>query len=177
MRSFVVAIGLGASLLLFSGQADAQYKYTDDKGVSKVTQYKLDIPEAYRDAAVWVGPTGIGKPGLSAEANMAKIREDAQRRLDAANSALIPYQRAEQARAREEAASAAANAKAAAARAAKAAAQKEEQRRDETADLARQSVDLQRQAVEIQRNAAHEQAIYDNNMCSASPVCRQRRGY
>jgi hypothetical protein len=38
-------------------------------------------------------------------------------------------------------------------------------------------VDLQRQAVEIQRDAAHQQAINDNNMCSASAVCRQRRGY
>jgi len=91
MRSFVVAIGLGASLLLFSGQADAQYKYTDDKGVSKVTQYKLDIPEPYRDAAVWVGPTGIGKPGLSKEAEQTKLRDDAYRRIGVANEGLKAY--------------------------------------------------------------------------------------
>jgi hypothetical protein len=93
MRSLVVAIGLGASLFLFSGQADAQYKYTDDKGVSKVTQYKLDIPEPYRDAAVWVGPTGIGKPGLSKEAEQTKLRDDAYRRIGEADAQLIPYKR------------------------------------------------------------------------------------
>jgi len=94
MRSFVVAIGLGASLLLFSGQADAQYMYTDDKGVSKVTQYKLDIPEPYRDAAVWVGPTGVGKPGLSEEARQTKQREDAYRRIGEADAGLAKYGKA-----------------------------------------------------------------------------------
>ena len=91
MRSFVVAIGLGASLLLFSGQADAQYRYTDDKGVSKVTQYKLDVPADYRDAAVWVGPTGVGKPGLSKEAEQTKLRDDAYRRIGIADAGLVKY--------------------------------------------------------------------------------------
>jgi len=94
MRAFVLTIGLGASLLLFSGQADAQYMYTDDKGVSKVTQYKLDIPEPYRDAAVWVGPTGVGKPGLSEEARQTKQREDAYRRIGEADAGLAKYGKA-----------------------------------------------------------------------------------
>jgi len=63
----ILAVGIGANLFLFGGQADAQYKYSDDKGVSKTAQYKLDIPERYRDAAEWVGPTGIGKPAWNAE--------------------------------------------------------------------------------------------------------------
>ncbi len=93
MRSFVLALGLGTSLLLFSaGQAAAQYQYTDGKGVTKTTQYKLDIPESYRDAAVWVGPTGIGKPALSEEARQTKQRDDAYRRIGEASSQLVPYQ-------------------------------------------------------------------------------------
>jgi hypothetical protein len=92
MRPFVLALGLGASLLFFSGQAAAQYQYTDDKGVTKTTQYKLDIPEVYRDAAVWVGPTGIGKPALSEEARQTKQRDDAYRRIGEANRQLAPYQ-------------------------------------------------------------------------------------
>ena len=52
---FAVAMGLGAGILLVAGQVDAQYQYTDAKGVSKVVQYKLDVPATYRDAAVWIG--------------------------------------------------------------------------------------------------------------------------
>jgi hypothetical protein len=92
MRFFVLTFELGASLLFLSGQAAAQYQYTDGKGVTKTTQYKLDIPEPYRDAAVWVGPTGIGKPGLSEEARQTKQRDDAYRRIGEASSQLVPYQ-------------------------------------------------------------------------------------
>ena len=77
---FAVALGLGAGILLVAGRVDAQYRYTDAAGASKVVQYKLDVPTAYRDAAVWIGPTGIGKPGLSEEARQTKQREDAYRR-------------------------------------------------------------------------------------------------
>src|SRR5713226_9544284 len=97
MKRFVIAVGLGAGILLVAGQVDAQYRYTDDKGVDKVTQYKLDVPAPYRDAAVWIGPTGIGKPGLSAEQKGASQRDEAQHRIDAADSALAPYKRAERA--------------------------------------------------------------------------------
>jgi hypothetical protein len=79
-KRFVVAAGLGAGILLVAGHVDAQYRYTDDKGVSKVTQYKLDVPARYRDAAVWIGETGVGKPGLSEEQRRAKQRDDAYRR-------------------------------------------------------------------------------------------------
>lgn len=92
MRSLVLIFGLGATLLLFSGQASAQYQYTDARGITKTAQYKLDIPESYRDTAVWVGPTGIGKPGLSEEARRTKQRDDAYRRLGEAGSQLVPYQ-------------------------------------------------------------------------------------
>jgi hypothetical protein len=85
MKRVVIAAGLGAGILLAAGQVDAQYRYTDAKGVSKVAQYKLDVPAPYRDAAVWVGPTGIGKPALSEEQRQVKRREAAelerQRRL------------------------------------------------------------------------------------------------
>jgi hypothetical protein len=76
---FAVAMGLGAGILLVAGQVDAQYQYTDAKGVSKVVQYKLDVPATYRDAAVWIGPTGIGKPALSEAARQTKQREDTYR--------------------------------------------------------------------------------------------------
>lgn len=91
MRRLIVTVGLGAGLLLFAGQVGAQYRYTDDKGVSKVTQYKLDVPKDYRDAAVWVGPTGIGKPALSEEARQTKLRDEAYRRIGAADAELARY--------------------------------------------------------------------------------------
>ena len=49
MKRWATTVGLGAGLLLLAGQADAQWRYTDDKGASKVTQYKLDVPAPYRD--------------------------------------------------------------------------------------------------------------------------------
>lgn len=73
----VIAIGLSAGIVLVAGQVDAQYRYTDDKGVSKVAQYKLDVPAPYRAAAVWIGPTGIGKPALSEAQRQVKQREAA----------------------------------------------------------------------------------------------------
>ena len=92
MRLLVLTFGLGAGLLLFCGQADAQYQYTDAKGVTKTTQYKVDVPRAHRDAAVWIGPTGIGKPGLSDEARQTKQRDDEYRRIGEASGRLVPYQ-------------------------------------------------------------------------------------
>lgn len=87
----VIALGLGAAILLHTGPVDAQYRYTDDKGVSKVTQYKLHVPAPYRDAAVWIGPTGIGKPALSEEQRQTKQREDAYRRIGDAHARHVPY--------------------------------------------------------------------------------------
>ena len=75
MRRFVIAVAVSAGIVLVAGQADAQYRYTDNKGVSKVTQYKLDVPAPQRDAAVWIGPTGIGKPALSEQQRQVKQRE------------------------------------------------------------------------------------------------------
>ena len=74
-----VAVGLGAGVLLVAGAAEAQYRYTGDDGISKVVQYKLDVPATYRDAAVWIGPTGIGKPALSEAAQETKRRDDIYR--------------------------------------------------------------------------------------------------
>jgi hypothetical protein len=92
MRWLVLILGLGVSLLLFCGQAAAQYRYTDAKGVTKTTQYKVDIPRAHRDAAVWIGPTGIGKPGLSEDARQTRWRDGEYRRIGEASSRLVPYQ-------------------------------------------------------------------------------------
>lgn len=75
-----LAVLAGLALLLAAGHAEAQWKYTDDKGVGKVAQYKLDIPSRYRDGAVWAGPTGIGRPALSKEQREAQQRDDAYRR-------------------------------------------------------------------------------------------------
>ena len=94
MRAFVLTIGLGAALVLIAGRAEAQWKYADDKGVTKVTHYKLDMPERYRDAAVWVGPIGVGKPGLSEEARQAKWRADEYRRIGQSAARLWRYQHA-----------------------------------------------------------------------------------
>jgi len=81
---FVIAIGLSAGIVLVAGQASAQYRYTDDKGASKVTQYKLHVPDPYRDAAVWIGPTGVGHPGLSEEQRQWRRREYEYRRIGTA---------------------------------------------------------------------------------------------
>ena len=95
MRRFVIVVGLGGGLLLAAGEADAQYQYTDAKGVTKVTQYKLDVPASYRDAAVWIGPSGIGKPGLSEDQRRSKQREDEYRRIGESNARLAPSKNAE----------------------------------------------------------------------------------
>jgi hypothetical protein len=87
MKRFAMAVGL----LLLAGQAEAQWRYTDDQGASRVTQYKLDIPTPYRDAAEWIGPVGIGKPALSAEQIAAAQRWDAIRRIIAAEAGLLQF--------------------------------------------------------------------------------------
>lgn len=91
MRRFVMAVGLGTGLLLLVGQADAQWRYTDAKGTRKVTQYKLDIPVPYRDAAEWIGPVGIGKPALSADQLLAARRDEANRRIVEAEAGLLQF--------------------------------------------------------------------------------------
>lgn len=78
-------------VILAATPAAAQYRYVDDKGATKTVQYKLDIPTAYRDAAEWIGPTGIGKPGLSEEARQTKLRDEAYRRIGRANDGLRSY--------------------------------------------------------------------------------------
>ena len=80
----VMAVALGAGIVLVAGPVDAQYRYTDDRGVTKVTQYKLHVPAPYRDAAVWIGPTGVGHPALSEEQRQWKRREHAYRRIGTA---------------------------------------------------------------------------------------------
>ena len=74
MRRIVAVVGVGAVVALGAGPVDAQYRYTDDKGASKVAQYKLDVPMPYRDRAVWIGPTGVGKPALSEEQRQIRQR-------------------------------------------------------------------------------------------------------
>lgn len=91
MTRFAMAVGLGAGLLLLAGQADAQWRYTDNKGASKVTQYKLDVPVPYRDAAEWIGPIGIGKPALSADQLAAVQRWEAIQRIVAAEAGLLQF--------------------------------------------------------------------------------------
>jgi hypothetical protein len=91
MTRFTLTVGLGAALLLVAGQADAQWRYTDDKGTSKVTQYKLDVPMPYRDAAEWIGPIGIGKPALSADQIAAAQRWNAVQRIVAAEAGLLQF--------------------------------------------------------------------------------------
>lgn len=137
----VIALGLGAGLLLAAGQVDAQYRYTDDKGVSKVTQYKLDVPAPYRDAAVWIGATGVGKPALSEEQRKAKQRDDAYRRIGVTNEQLLPYKKAQAAEA------AAQQAKKAQERrdAAEAVSARKEAREEEVLRLQRESPDLEPQ--------------------------------
>jgi hypothetical protein len=76
---FAVALGLGAGILLVAGEAGAQYRFVGADGVSKVVQYKLDVPADYRDGAVWIGPTGVGQPSLSDGARETKRREDVYR--------------------------------------------------------------------------------------------------
>ena len=89
MTRLTMAAGLGAGLLLLVGQADAQWRYTDDKGVSRVTQYKIDVPAPQREAAEWIGPVGIGKPALSEEQLRAARHWEAVQRLIAAETALM----------------------------------------------------------------------------------------
>ncbi len=56
MKRFAMAATLGTGLLLSAWQVDAQWRHTDDRGTSKVTQYKIDVPAPYRDTAEWIGP-------------------------------------------------------------------------------------------------------------------------
>jgi hypothetical protein len=89
MRSSI-AVGLCAAAVLLAGRAEAQYRYTDDKGVSKTAQYKLDVPARYRESAVWIGPTGVGKPALSQEQNETRQRWDIYRRIGESVSRRAP---------------------------------------------------------------------------------------
>jgi hypothetical protein len=91
MKRLALALAVTAGFLLGPAAADAQYRYTDDKGVTKSTQYKVDIPAPYRDAAEWVGPTGLGKPALSHAQQQWKARDEAYRRIGEANAKLVPY--------------------------------------------------------------------------------------
>src|SRR4030095_15492336 len=91
MKRFAMTVGLGAGLLLLAGHADAQWRYTDDRGVTRVTQYKIDVPSAYRDAAEWIGPVGIGKPGVRAGQVLAAQRWEAIQRIVNAEAGLIQY--------------------------------------------------------------------------------------
>jgi hypothetical protein len=77
----VPALGIATVLVLGTGPAHAQWQYTDARGATKVAQYKLYVPADYRDAAVWIGPIGIGRPGLSEAQRQAKQREEAYRRI------------------------------------------------------------------------------------------------
>jgi hypothetical protein len=58
MRGFAMTVGWLGVIFLSVGSVEAQWQYTDDKGVKQTRQYKVEIPAAYRDSAVWVGPTG-----------------------------------------------------------------------------------------------------------------------
>lgn len=91
MKRLAMAVALGTGLLLLAGPAHAQWRYTDGKGVSRVTQYKLDVPVPYRDAAEWIGPVGIGKPALSADQILAAQLWDAVQRIIAAEAALLQF--------------------------------------------------------------------------------------
>lgn len=140
MRRLVVALGVGIGILFFAGVAHAQYQYTDDKGVTKVTQYKLDVPVPYRDAAVWIGATGVGKPALSEEQRKAKLRDDAYRRIGDAQEQLVPYHKAEAAKAAADRVRKAQQQK----EAVEAAAARREAREEESLRIQRESLDLQR---------------------------------
>ncbi|HSB43327.1 MAG TPA: hypothetical protein VLK28_15925 [Methylomirabilota bacterium] len=80
-RRLGLALGIATALGLGPGPAQAQWQYTDGGGATKVVQYKLYVPPDYRDAAVWIGPTGIGRPGLSEAQRQARQREEAYRRM------------------------------------------------------------------------------------------------
>lgn len=81
IRRLVPALGMIAALGLGAAPAQAQWQYTDGGGATKVEQYKLYVPPDRRDAAVWIGPTGIGRPGLSEAQRQARQREEAYRRM------------------------------------------------------------------------------------------------
>lgn len=91
MNRFAMTLGLGAGLLLLAGHADAQWRYTDDRGVSRVTQYKIDIPTAHRDAAEWIGPVGVGNPSLSEDQIRQAQRWEAIRRIVNAEAGLVQF--------------------------------------------------------------------------------------
>jgi hypothetical protein len=84
-RRLVLALGIATALGLGPGPAQAQWQYTDGGGATKVVQYKLYVPADHRDAAVWIGPTGIGRPGLSEGQRQARQREEAYRRMGEAH--------------------------------------------------------------------------------------------
>jgi hypothetical protein len=154
---------VSTGLVFLAGPVAAQYRYTDDKGVSKVTQYKLDVPKDYRDAAAWVGRTGIGKPALSEEARQTKLRDEAYRRIGAADAALVPYRAAEKAQQAEAARVNAVNQAAAKDRAQKQAIQKQEQTERRAERRADEALSLQRESVELERQRAHAEQIRLNN--------------
>ena len=87
----LVAVVVGVGVLLVAQRADAQWKYTDDKGATRVAQYKVDVPQRYREAAVWAGPTGVGRPALSEEQRQWKQRDQAYRHLGESEASAMTY--------------------------------------------------------------------------------------
>jgi hypothetical protein len=92
---FTVGAGVGVSILLVAAEVGAQYRYADGNGVSKVVQYKLDVPADYRDAAIWIGPTGVGRPALSDAARETKRRDEVHRGTAAQQDAYKAQEAAE----------------------------------------------------------------------------------
>jgi len=74
---------LSAGLLLAAGQAEAEWRYVDDKGRSRTVVLKMDVPAQYANSAVYVGADS-GLPSRAPEA-AAPAREP-----DRKAGALVP---------------------------------------------------------------------------------------
>jgi hypothetical protein len=66
MKTMRIAGGLivGAGLLLAVGQAEADWRYTDDKGQSRTVPLKMDVPRQYSNTAVEVDGSAHGSNTL-----------------------------------------------------------------------------------------------------------------
>lgn len=105
MKEVLIAASMFAGILLVAGHADAQYQYTDDKGVKKVVQYKLDVPAPHRDSAIWIGPTGApvkSTPKDSPPVQGGTTIQDLDSRIRSADSQLKALKQIELEKARQQ---------------------------------------------------------------------------
>jgi hypothetical protein len=66
MTRLAIFVSVSIGVLWLTGSAEAQWRYTDDKGNSKTVTLKMDVPAQYRNHAVYAGDDRSDTPATRA---------------------------------------------------------------------------------------------------------------